>query len=226
MKIKFFVCLFCLGVSICCAHFIYEYYKLHKAFEKYFTKDNCSLVMDKYYYINCYSFEHKGPKAIAYELEESILNLRETSERSKYRYDLEVPAAYRTYKENYIDNKYEKGHILSSKSMASTSHSQDSTFLMSNIVPQNYQVNQGLWEKAAQRERRVAKLQGSAHILNIILYPKEPSEIQYIKNRIAIPKYFIKIIKTTNTEECYAIPNENLQNQDLQFYKVDCKWFI
>lgn len=225
MNIKFYICLFYALTSVCYADFIYEHYKPHKDFEKYFTKENCSLVMDKYYYINCYSYKHKGSKAVAYSLEDSTLNLPAVKKQPRYKHDLEIPAPYRTYRQDYISGEYGRGEILSNESMNATVHSVDAISLMSNMSPQKYTIIRGVWKKAQQRERRVAKLQGSVQVLNILFYPDE-SELEYMQNNIAIPKYFIKIIKSSNTQECYVIPNENLLNSDLQFYKVDCKLFI
>ncbi|PAF53097.1 hypothetical protein BKH42_07850 [Helicobacter sp. 13S00482-2] len=212
-------------VSISDTDEISDKYQLDQSFEKYFTKENCSLVIKKYHYINCYSFEYKSPKAIAYEIEESISDLPPINERARYRYDTEIPAKYRTYRENYISNKYRKCHILGEESMHFSARSKNFIFLMSNMAPQRYELK-GMWQKLLQRERRIAKLQGNVQVLNILLYPKNPSEIEYIKNGIAVPKYFIKIIKSNNTQECYALPNEKLQNQDILFYTIDCEWFI
>ncbi len=47
----------------------YTQYKPSEDFAKYFTKQNCSQVLDKFYYINCYDYNYKGTKAVAYKLE-------------------------------------------------------------------------------------------------------------------------------------------------------------
>ncbi|EAI6087313.1 DNA/RNA non-specific endonuclease, partial [Campylobacter jejuni] len=40
----------------------YTQYKPSENFAKYFTKQNCSQVLDKFYYINCYDYSLKGTK--------------------------------------------------------------------------------------------------------------------------------------------------------------------
>lgn len=47
----------------------YTQYKPSEDFAKYFTKQNCSQVLDKFYYLNCYDYNYKGTKAVAYKLE-------------------------------------------------------------------------------------------------------------------------------------------------------------
>ncbi|EOH5787850.1 DNA/RNA non-specific endonuclease, partial [Campylobacter coli] len=38
----------------------YTQYKPSEDFAKYFTKQNCSQVLDKFYYLNCYDYNYKG----------------------------------------------------------------------------------------------------------------------------------------------------------------------
>ncbi|EAJ5416968.1 DNA/RNA non-specific endonuclease, partial [Campylobacter jejuni] len=47
----------------------YTQYKPSEDFAKYFTKQSCSQVLDKFYYLNCYDYNLKGTKAVAYKLE-------------------------------------------------------------------------------------------------------------------------------------------------------------
>lgn len=47
----------------------YTQYKPSEDFAKYFTTQNCSQVLDKFYYLNCYDYNYKGTKAVAYKLE-------------------------------------------------------------------------------------------------------------------------------------------------------------
>ncbi|RTJ33895.1 DNA/RNA non-specific endonuclease, partial [Campylobacter jejuni] len=42
----------------------YNQYKPSEDFAKYFTKQNCSQVLDKFYYLNCYDYNYKGTKAV------------------------------------------------------------------------------------------------------------------------------------------------------------------
>ncbi|MDO7253759.1 DNA/RNA non-specific endonuclease [Helicobacter cappadocius] len=199
---------------------VYEHYKIYPPFEKYFTKQKCSLVMDKYYYVNCYSFKHKGTDAIAYKLEGKILELGSAGKRPSFKSDSQVPEQYRTKTQDYTHSGYDRGHTLSNQSMNATTQAQASTFLMSNITPQNPQINQRVWKKAEDRERKLAKQEGEAEVLNIVIYPKNPD---YIKDNIAIPESYIKIIQAGNIKECYQMPNHKVVDENLIDYKIDCK---
>ncbi|WP_343286799.1 DNA/RNA non-specific endonuclease [Helicobacter sp. 12S02232-10] len=205
---------------------VYSHYKLYPAFSKYFTKENCSLVMDKYYYINCYSYDYKGTKAVAYKIESKILNMGTAGKRPAFKSDPQIPQAYRTKTQDYTRSGYDRGHTLSNQSMNATLQAQASTFLMSNITPQNPQINQRVWRKAEDRERFLAKQKGSAEVLNIVFYAKDKSKIQYIKNGIAIPELYVKVIEAGDVKECYEYPNHKVEDERLESYRADCERFV
>lgn len=92
---------------------------------------------------------------------------------------------------------------------------------MSNITPQNAQINNKIWNEIEQRERNLALEFQSIEVLNLVLYDKEP---QYIKNRIAIPSFYVKIIKTPN-EECYQAPNHEVNDENIKQYQINCDKF-
>lgn len=90
---------------------------------------------------------------------------------------------------------------------------------MSNITPQNPQINQRVWNKIEKRERQVALKLGSLEVLNLVNYDNNP---QRIRNQIAIPSSYIKIIKGNNFKECYKVPNYEVDNLSIKRYKFNC----
>ncbi|ECP9509444.1 DNA/RNA non-specific endonuclease, partial [Campylobacter jejuni] len=99
---------------------------------------------------------------------------------------------------------------------------QNSVFLMSNITPQIAQINNKIWNEIEQRERTLALKFQSIEVLNLVLYDKEP---RYIKNRIAIPSFYIKIIKTPKFKECYQVPNHEVNDENIRQYQINCDKF-
>lgn len=96
---------------------------------------------------------------------------------------------------------------------------------MSNITPQNAQVNATVWNEIEQRERSLAFKFQSVEVLNLILYGKNP---KFIKNGIAIPSSYVKIIKTSRFEECYEVPNNNIQSEEsmiIKFLAINSKGY-
>ncbi|HEG1665081.1 TPA: DNA/RNA non-specific endonuclease, partial [Campylobacter jejuni] len=69
------------------------------------------------------------------------------------------------------------------------------------------------------RERQVASKLGSLEVLNLVNYDNNP---QRIRNQIAIPSSYTKILKGENFKECYQVPNHKVENENIKNYKVNC----
>ncbi|EAL3671825.1 DNA/RNA non-specific endonuclease, partial [Campylobacter jejuni] len=65
----------------------YTQYKPSEDFAKYFTKQSCSQVLDKFYYLNCYDYNLKGTKAVAYRLEAENLKGEQIKKRPRFEDD-------------------------------------------------------------------------------------------------------------------------------------------
>ena len=191
-------------------------------FAKYFNNFNCSLVMNKFYYYNCYDYNFKGTKATAYMVTRENLKAKQIKNRPRFEDDTTIAKKYRTTWSDYLDSGYDRGHSVANGSMRASVAAQRSTFLMSNITPQNRQINQKVWNSIEQRERDLAYKYYQAEILNLILYDKNPKRI---KNNIAIPSAYIKIIKTKFHKECYKVPNHDVKSEDIRDYKISCDSF-
>jgi len=191
-------------------------------FSGYFNSFNCSKVLNKFYYLNCYDFKFKGSKAVAYEIKAENLLKKQLKNRPKFEDDTNLPKKYRTSYGDYKNSGFTRGHIASNASFRFDVRAQKMTFFMSNITPQNEQINAVVWKKAEERERELALKFKSVEVLNLIIYEQKPKRI---KNNIAIPSSYIKIIKTPKFKECYQIPNHKVIKEKLKFYRVRCKDF-
>ncbi len=69
----------------------YSQYKPSEDFAKHFTKQNCSQVLDKFYYLNCYDYNYKGTKAVAYRLEADNLKGEQIKKRPRFEDDTNIP---------------------------------------------------------------------------------------------------------------------------------------
>ncbi|ECP8537064.1 DNA/RNA non-specific endonuclease [Campylobacter jejuni] len=197
-------------------------YHPSREFAKYFTTQNCSQVLDKFYYLNCYDYNYKGTKAIAYRLESDNLKAKQIKKRPRFEDDTNIPKKYRTTWSDYKNSSYTRGHTAPNASFSFSKAAQNSVFLMSNITPQNAQINNTIWNEIEQRERSLALKFQSIEVLNLVLYDKEP---QYIKNRIAIPSFYVKIIKTPKFKECYQVPNHEVNDENIKQYQINCNKF-
>ncbi|TBR81168.1 DNA/RNA non-specific endonuclease [Campylobacter novaezeelandiae] len=215
---KSIIILFCIfGLT-----FANDRYIPSKEFKEYFNNEDCSLVLDKFYYLNCYDYGYKGTKAVAYRVEASNLKAVQLKNRPYFEEDTNIPKKYRTYWQDYKKSGYTRGHTAPNASFRFSVAAQKSVFLMSNITPQNAQINNKVWNKIEKRERQLALKNGSIEVLNLVIYQDNP---KFIRNNIAIPSHYIKILKTNSYKECYQIPNQNVEDEKIKNYKIDCKIF-
>ncbi|EPF8057148.1 DNA/RNA non-specific endonuclease [Campylobacter jejuni] len=153
------------------------------------------------------------------KLEAENLKGEQIKKRPRFEDDTNIPKKYRTTWSDYKNSGYDRGHTISNASMRKTTQAQRSTFLMSNITPQNPQINQKVWNKIEKRERQVALKLGEIEVLNLVNYDSNP---QRIRNQIAIPSSYTKILKGDNFKECYQVPNHEVEVESIKSYKVDC----
>ncbi|EOI8654265.1 DNA/RNA non-specific endonuclease [Campylobacter jejuni] len=215
---KIFIFLLAISLNI----FALESYKPSADFSSYFNNTNCSQILDKFFYLNCYDYKLKGTKAVAYKVEASNLKNKQIKKRPRFEDDTNIPKKYRTTWSDYKNSGYTRGHTAPNASFSFNKAAQNSVFLMSNITPQIAQINNKIWNEIEQRERNLAFKFQSIEVLNLVLYDKEP---QYIKNRIAIPSFYVKIIKTPKFKECYQVPNHEVNDENIKQYQINCDKF-
>ncbi|MFK0406872.1 DNA/RNA non-specific endonuclease [Campylobacter jejuni] len=215
---KIFIFLLTISLNI----FALEPYKPSADFSSYFNNINFSQILDKFFYLNCYDYKLKGTKAVAYKVEASNLKDKQIKKRPRFEDDTNIPKKYRTTWSDYKNSGYTRGHTAPNASFSFSKTAQNSVFLMSNITPQNAQINNKIWNEIEQRERNLAFKFQSIEVLNLVLYNKEP---QYIKNHIAIPSFYVKIIKTPKFKECYQVPNHEVNDENIKQYQINCDKF-
>lgn len=205
----------------------YEKIKLPLSMKKYINDEVCSKVMNKHYYINCYNYDYLGSTAVYYKLDKQIMNSGNIIERpSTFDTDKELPVKYRTYQKDYTNNIYDmdRGHVISNDSMNHNEIAQKSTFIMSNVVPMLDVVNRGdnSWKGIEMFEREMTQKYSVLEVLNIVYYSDKP---EYMKNKIAIPEAFGKILfnKDKNYKKCFYVKNEKPRNRKIEDLEVDCK---
>lgn len=199
-----------------------EAYRLDADFKGYFNTLNCSVVLDKFYYVNCYDYALKGSKAVAYRVQKSTLKVKQIKKRPRFEEDFELPKKYRSSWQDYKNSSYSRGHIAPNASFSYSNASQKAVFLMSNITPQNFQINSKIWNEIEQRERELALKFNNLEVLNLIIYDKNPSRI---KNDIAVPSGYVKFFKFGKFKECYQVPNRTVDDESIKSYQIPCENF-
>jgi endonuclease G len=169
------------------------------------------------FYSVSYHEDFEQAEWVAYELESSHIK----SGNFKRPYFVEDPliktksASYRNYK----NSGYNKGHLCPAGDRKFSKEAFDETFLMSNVTPQTYQFNSGIWNRLEQKVRYWAKKHKKLYVVTGGIL--EPNLKTIGSEKVAVPKHFYKIILDYQEPEIKAIaflmPHKNSEKGLYQF---------
>lgn len=186
---------------------------------------NCNQIIEKTpVYKSCYNYNLKGSTAVAYSVDGNKLANAEVhiKKRPNFYPDFSIPVKYRSLPDDYTRSGYDRGHMANHADFDYSANLVYLTYSMSNIVPQNPELNRGSWAKLEKFERRVARVYGSINVVNLITYSNNPQRIG--RSKVAVPDGFYKMIyNNNNLLKCFYYKNEepNL-NDNFNNHEVSC----
>lgn len=118
--------------------------------------------------------------------------------------DFDIPEMYRTTDDHYSGSGYTRGHICASADRWNSLEANRQTFLFSNMQPQLYSFNCGIWENLEIKVRSwnndafrdtlyVVKGGTIDHASDILEYVRKGSNLQLL-----VPKYFFMALLCKN----------------------------
>lgn len=116
----------------------------------------------------------------------------------------------KAYQKDYTNSGYDRGHIAPAGDMKWSRKAMDESFYLSNICPQNKNLNRGDWKDLEELEREWAISHGIVSITAGPVYnSKKPKRIG--ANRVAVPDGFFKVILrgTGSERKAYAFLFKN-----------------
>ncbi len=160
-------------------------------------------------YTLSYNEECEQPSWVAYELTaEEVAGSVERGDN--FRADKSIWTGSAT-PQDYSGSGYDRGHLAPAADFKWSEEAMDDTFLMSNMSPQVGQFNRGIWADLESVVRQMAVENGNVYITTGPVLTDGPYET-IGKNRVAVPKYYYKVILDYNDNDIKAIgfilPNE------------------
>jgi endonuclease G len=118
---------------------------------------------------------------------------------------------------DYRGSGYSRGHLAPAADFLWSDDAVRSTFLLSNAVPQNHQVNVGVW---AQLERLIRRMAAASDAVYIFSGPLFESAQQTIGGgRIAVPSHTFKVALLVTGDErrmiAAIVPNSDIRGSRL-----------
>jgi len=177
-------------------------------------------VVDQTYYTICWNSKYKVADWVAYTITREHLNNSTASRTEDFREDPKVPTTPTL--SDYRNSGYDRGHLFAAASAKYSEEAMSSTFLMTNMVPQEHsRYNAGLWLKAEDAERDVARLYGTLYAVSGPVI-REGVNYNYIGSGVLVPlecyKALLVIDKDNNVYTIALVLPQDYQNGNLKPY--------
>ncbi|CAN5385750.1 DNA/RNA non-specific endonuclease [soil metagenome] len=161
-------------------------------------------------YTFCYDENFEQAKWVAYRLTAAMCNGNDEERTDNFREDPSVKTGSAS-PDDYKKTGYDRGHLCPAGDMAWSEITMSESFYMSNMSPQEPKFNRGIWKTLESQVREWAKKEGELYIVTAGVLEKGLKTIGE-KNKVAVPKYYYKIILDVYGPEKKAIafimPNE------------------
>ena len=163
-------------------------YRDHLAFG---TPDGGNLLRKKQYVLS-YNAARGGPNWVSWNINAS--HFGDARRCDCFSADVTLPSSdYRVVDFDYRNSGWDRGHMVQSETRTSTNQENAATFLLTNILPQAAENNQGPWSKFENYLNDLAR--GSAREIYVVaggVYPANPATLKN-EGRVAIPHSTWKI---------------------------------
>lgn len=156
-----------------------------------------------------YDEEHEQARWVAYILTREQLNRKSVKRTDWYEVDESIPTGSAEFYD-YKGSGYTKGHLLPSADRAWNRKVNEETFLMSNISPQTYHFNGGVWRELEENVRDWARANDRLYIVTGPVLDKSRETIS--PKEITVPEAFFKVVLDLDSPDQkaigFVIPNQ------------------
>ncbi|MDH3649184.1 MAG: DNA/RNA non-specific endonuclease [Saprospiraceae bacterium] len=176
----------------------------------YLPATNDQVVYHKKHYTLSYDEVHEQAKWVAYELTREQLNARKVKRSDYFKEDLSIKTGSASFYD-YKNSGYTKGHLVPAADRGYSIEAMEETFLMSNMSPQTYHCNGGIWRELEEQVRDWARKFKALYVVSgPIFYSESPMTIG--KNGVGVPDAFFKVLLDLSDPEIkgigFVIPND------------------
>lgn len=162
------------------------------------------LILHRKGYTVSYNRDWKIPNWVAWELNREKLIERE-GRSDKFLPDPDLPAKEAVTTQDYKRSGWDRGHMCPAGDNRWHWKAMQESFYMTNICPQNNNLNRGDWKELEEACRKWAEKEGKIYIAcGPILYNMK-HEVIGKEHQIIVPEAFFKVILCTTSKPAKAI---------------------
>jgi DNA/RNA endonuclease G (NUC1) len=153
------------------------------------------LILTKPQYTTSYNKNRGGPNWVSWVINAS--HFGDAPRCDCFSADQSLPSdVYHVVDFDYRDGGYDRGHVVQSESRTTTDQENASTFLLTNILPQGAENNQGPWSKFENYLNDLARTSGESRKEIYVIaggrYGLNPATLKN-EGKVAIPDYTWKV---------------------------------
>jgi endonuclease G, mitochondrial len=165
----------------------------------------------------------KGPLWVSFRLKKSYISSNARS--GTFKADAELSPGSRAELDDYRSSGFDRGHMAASGDMRRSLDIQKESFYLSNILPQNPDLNQGIWADIESIHRSYATAYDDVTVVVGPVYdrrfadgPPQPASGPIGANRVAIPTGFFRIVLRRTAKDKYEalaleLPNRSVSRE-------------
>ena len=133
------------------------------------------------------------PLWVAWELTADETRGKVTRQGVDFKADESVPEQYQVEMWDYNGGQYGRGHMCPAGDMKWSQKAMQDCHYMTNICPQNAELNKVWWEHLERACRQWARQDGAVQIVCGPVFPDTPKRFGK-KHKVAVPKGFYKVV--------------------------------
>lgn len=186
-------------------------------------KDRSERILKRTNYTVSYNRNWNLPNWVAWEL-----NKNETKGKNdrndEFTADPDLPKAYQVESYDYSGSGYDRGHMCPAGDNHFSTKAMEESFYMSNICPQDHELNKGKWNDLEIACRRWANRYGEVYIVCGPIIDKRKGKRIGKDHEIIVPEKFFKCILITSTKPIRAIGyifENNSSDRPYKTYTID-----
>lgn len=168
-------------------------------------------------YLLAHDAYYKTPIWVAEHLTKEKANTK-AERKDNFKADPDLRVGERAELSDYAScsKTYDRGHMAPSADMRWNTIAMKESCFLSNVVPQNKNMNQQIWKQLEMKVRKWAIDRGEVYIYTGPIYDAEEVDVVG-SNEVAVPTHIYKIVYDPKKVEAIAfiMPNEPLNIKDI-----------
>ena len=164
------------------------------------------------YFVIEYSPTTKTPIYTANVLTYNIVQkAKDIGRKDTFHEDERLPFSSRSLLSDYKKSGYDRGHMIPSDDMPDFK-SQNQTFSLANMVPQNASNNRGTWKKLENKTREYTNKESKVYVISGPIYDTLTTQVG---NHVMVPTRLFKIIILPEQKKTLVLIVDNSKNKDI-----------